>query len=127
MHMYITNSGLKERESYQKGLMYKEQETDTQILKMLLDNKYSEKLLVEQDESYGNTPLHVACGVHSYVFTKILIEVGSDMSIKNLAGFTPEQVVDDEIEAYKGHLNGPEKDFTLERLSALKGLFPQKI
>lgn len=48
------------------------------------------------------------------------------MESKNLAGFTPEQVVEDEIRAYRGHLNGKEKDYTLERLSVVKGLFPQK-
>lgn len=48
------------------------------------------------------------------------------MERKNLAGFTPEGVVEDEIRAYKGHLNGKEKDYTLERLSVVRGLFPQK-
>lgn len=44
----------------------------------------------ERDESYGNTPLHIACAMHSYVLTKLFIELGSDITIKNEAGFTPE-------------------------------------
>lgn len=47
MHLYITNSGIRERDCYQKGHTYQEQDIDTQILMLLLANKYSEKLLVE--------------------------------------------------------------------------------
>ena len=92
----------------------------------MLANKNAEKLLEERDESYGNTPLHVACGLHSYIFTSLLIEAGSSLTTLNNAGFTPEGVIDDEIQAYKGHLNGPEKDFTLERLTLVKSLFAEK-
>lgn len=60
------------------------------MLSILLKDKSSEKLLIEQDEGYGNTPLHVACGLHSFVFSRMLIEAGSDLTIKNNAGFTPE-------------------------------------
>jgi hypothetical protein len=48
------------------------------------------------DESYGNTPLHIACSLHSYVITKMLLQ-NSDLSQKNFAGRTPEEVIDNEI------------------------------
>ncbi len=42
-----------------------------------------EVILKERDESYGNTPLHIACSLHSFVFTKYILKQGADENIKN--------------------------------------------
>jgi len=52
---------------------YNDFQTDIEILNILLANKNRELMLLERDESYGNTPLHVACSLHSYELTKFLI------------------------------------------------------
>jgi ankyrin repeat protein len=78
---------------------------------------------MEQDEGYGNTPLHIACNLHSYAIIKRIMEAGADRDIKNLEGKTTKNVVEDEIARYKGHIEGQEKDLTLERLSVIKALF----
>ena len=82
-------------------------------------------MLVERDESYGNTPLHVACSLHSYVMTKELIDCGLSLDIKNIAGLTPFGVVFSEIEKYKSYVDSPEVQMTLERLYMVKTLFKQ--
>jgi hypothetical protein len=41
--------------------------------------------------------------MHSFVFTKYLLKEGSDENIKNLAEKTPEQILEDEVKAYKGY------------------------
>ena len=56
-----------------------------------------EEILSARDESYGNTPLHIACGMHSYDCAKILIEAGSDLSIQNFLELTPLGVVEAEL------------------------------
>ena len=83
-------------------------------------------MLNEKDESYGNTPLHVACSLHSFSLTQQLIEAGSDLTIKNLAEKTPEEIIDSEIEHYAAHLQTEDRDLTLERLRLVKTLFPKK-
>lgn len=89
------------------------------ILKTLLNNEAAKKLIFVKDEGYENTPLHVACGLHSFVFTSLLIERGSDLTAKNSQGFTPEDVIKDEIKTYNGHLKTLETTYSLERLHAL--------
>ena len=46
-------------------------------------------MIAQEDESYGHTPLHVACSLHSYSMAKYLIGVGSNLEAKNLGGFIP--------------------------------------
>jgi hypothetical protein len=58
---------------------------DIECLKFLLSTKFSEDILKQQDEGYGNTPLHIAIAIHSVAFATILKEV-SPLSIKNKAG-----------------------------------------
>jgi ankyrin repeat protein len=86
---------------------------------LLLKTGAKEAILNEKDESYGNTPLHVACSLHSFGLIKLLILAGSDLSVTNLAGKTPVQVVNSEIETYLGYVdsnNSDIRDKTLARL-----------
>jgi ankyrin repeat protein len=94
-------------------------------LNIFLAYKNIDKLLREKDESYGNTPLHIACSFHQLTFTRILIENGADLTIKNLVERTPEEVVDEEIDKYRVRIDCEEKSITLERLSILKSLFAE--
>jgi hypothetical protein len=55
-----------------------------------------------------------------------MIDAGSDLTIKNLADKTPEEVVDSEIENYSKHLHSEERDMILERLIQVKSIFPKK-
>jgi hypothetical protein len=68
----------------------------------------------------------VACSLHSFSLTGYLIETGSDISIKNLAEKTPEDIIDSEIAHFSGHLQTEDRDLTLERLRMVKTLFPKK-
>ena len=99
---------------------------DKEILRTLFSNKEGELMLKERDESYGNTPMHVACSLHSVDLTKFMIDAGSDLTIKNLAEKTPEEVVDSEIDNYSKHLHSEERDMILERLVQVKTVFPKK-
>jgi hypothetical protein len=54
---------------YRLKQKYNDFQTDIEVLNILLENKNRELMLSERDESYGNTPLHVACSLHSYEFT----------------------------------------------------------
>ena len=71
-----------------------------QVVKSILKGLGGAKEVVlrEQDESYGNTPLHVCCALHSYVMSKLLIEEGSDLGIKDRSDRTPLELVEYEIE-----------------------------
>jgi len=51
----------------------------------------------------------VACGLYYYLFIRKLIEAGSDLSIKNSYGFTPEGIIDEETRAHKIHMESIEK------------------
>ena len=95
-------------------------------MKTLLSTSAREVLLAEKDESYGNTSLHVACSLHSIYLTKLLLEAGASLEEKNLAGRTPFEVVESEIELYRGYVdsnNNNLRDMSLERLQQVKSLF----
>ena len=111
---------------HRRKAVYSQIEIDKEILRTLFSSKASELMLKERDESYGNTPMHIACSLHSIDFTKFMIEAGSDLTIKNLAEKTPEEVVDSEIENYSKHLHSEERDMILERLVQVKTVFPTK-
>lgn len=80
-------------------------------------------MLSERDESYGNTPLHVACSLYSVELTEFLIKAGCDVTIKNLAERTPEEIIDNEIKLITAHIASEEKDMSLERLRLVLNLF----
>ncbi len=111
---------------YRRGKYYEETEKDKEILGILLSNKAKDVMLSQKDEAYGNTPLHVACSLHSFSLTNYLIENGSDIAIKNLVERTPEDIIDSEIQHYSAHLQTQDRDLTLERLRMIKTLFPKK-
>ena len=92
-------------------------------MKALIEGKSQEIQLGERDESYGNTPIHIACSLHSFTVAKMLIEMGSDLSIRNMAGKRPEDIVDSEIEVYSGFVHSKEKELTLEKLRIIRTLF----
>jgi len=105
---------------------YDEADNDKKIMDLILNSKgdvVKEIILKERDESYGNTPLHIACSMHSFVFTKYLMKEGSDENIKNLQEKTPEQILEDEVKAYKGHPPTKERDLTIEKLNLTRSLF----
>ena len=114
---------LKERDTYRAGRFYEHMETDQKVVSLLLSSKFNDFLLTERDDSYGNTPLHVACSLHCYPMIEMLLSTGKSRERTNLAGLTPEQVVLAEIEKYTAHVESAERTLTLERLSAVKTLF----
>ena len=109
---------------HRKKAVNSQTEIDKEILRVLLSNKAGELMLKERDESYGNTLMHIACSLHSIDFSRFMIEAGSDLTIKNLAERTAEEVVDSEIENYSKHFQSEERDMILERLVQVKALFP---
>ncbi|CDW81159.1 n-terminal domain containing protein [Stylonychia lemnae] len=128
LHQFIVQSCTQERNHMLQGKYYEGLSLDEQILDLFVkgeNSQYSDYLLRLQDEGYGNTPLHVACGLYSYVFIRKLIDAGSDLSIRNAADLTPEDIIDEEIKAYKIYLDSQEKQNTLERLSVVKNLFAE--
>lgn len=125
-HLFLYQVCKMDRDMYRRKILYEDIERDKEILNILLSNKAKELMIKEQDESYGNTPLHVACSLHSFSLTGYLIETGSDISIKNLAEKTPEDIIDSEIAHFSGHLQTEDRDLTLERLRMVKTLFPKK-
>lgn len=60
-----------------KGLLYPDIDLDKKVVEILVSGNWKDEILKEQDESYGNTPLHVACSLHSYSMTKLLLELVS--------------------------------------------------
>jgi hypothetical protein len=119
LHLFLCQACTKEREHYRRGLPYANSQKDEELVSLLLKTGAKEAILNEKDESYGNTPLHVACSLHSFGLIKLLILGGSDLSVTNLAGKTPVQVVDSEIETYLGYVdsnNSDIRDKTLARL-----------
>eukprot|EP00351_Strombidinopsis_sp_SopsisLIS2011_P001511 CAMPEP_0116881064 /NCGR_PEP_ID=MMETSP0463-20121206/13129_1 /TAXON_ID=181622 /ORGANISM="Strombidinopsis sp, Strain SopsisLIS2011" /LENGTH=80 /DNA_ID=CAMNT_0004532541 /DNA_START=663 /DNA_END=905 /DNA_ORIENTATION=+ len=79
-------------------------------------------ILKEKDEGRGNTVLHIACEMHSFGLTKILIEAGADKSATNDKEESPLDMVNDALSDF-GSRVGPQKDRALERLMAIKNLF----
>lgn len=80
-----------------------------EILNLFLSNPAKDVILREQEESYGNTPLHIACSLHSFVLTKVLFLNGSDVRILNEDNKSPLCIIADEIDKYRGHLESDEK------------------
>ena len=111
---------------HRRKAVYSQTEIDKEILRTLFSNKAGELMLKVRDESYGNTPMHVACSLHSIDLTRFMIEIGSDLTIKNLAEKTPVEIIDSEIENYSKHLHSEERDLILERLAQVKTVFPAK-
>jgi ankyrin repeat protein len=124
IHLFLAQVCKLDRDMYRRKLHYEEMDKDKEILSILLSNKAKEVMLSERDESYGNTPLHVACSLHSFSLTNFLIEAGADQKIQNLAEKTPKDIVESEIAHYAAHLQSEERDLTLERLRMIKSLFP---
>eukprot|EP00347_Sterkiella_histriomuscorum_P003830 403362776 len=125
LHLFLVQSGTKERNHMWRELYYPDTDLDLSILDYLLSTKFAHVFLTEQDEGYGNIPLHVACGIFSYNLVKKLILAGSDLSVKNKQGMTPEDIIDEESRAHKIHVESMEKTTTLERLFILKELFAE--
>ena len=125
-HLFMYLVCKADRDMRMRKAVYSQIEIDKEILRTLFSSKEGELMLKERDESYGNTPLHIACSLHSIDFTRFMIEVGSDLTIKNLAEKTPEEVVDSEIENYSKHLHSEERDMILERLVQVKTVFRTK-
>lgn len=61
--------------------------------------------------------------MHSFVFTKYLMKEGADENIKNFQEKTPEQILEDEVKAYKGYPPTKERDLTIEKLNVTRSLF----
>ena len=126
LHIFLYQVCKKERDYFKVNQYYDEADNDKKIMDLILNSKgdvVKEIILKESDESYGNTPLHIACSMHSFVFTKYLMKEGSDENIKNLQEKTPEQILEDEVKAYKGHPPTKERDLTIEKLNLTRSLF----
>ena len=72
---------------------------------MMVESK--PEMLNAQDEGYGNALIHIASGLHSFGCSRILIESGADLTLKNFQGHRPLDIVADELETYKKHMNTP--------------------
>lgn len=122
LHFFLSQSGQKEKYNYQNGIdNTANTEKDIQILELFLKSKHIEGLLKEKDESYGNTPLHIACSLHSFVFIKRLLEADKNILLeKNSENKTPKEILEDEFLKYKGYVECPEKQRSLERLALIK-------
>lgn len=48
---------------------------------------------------------------------------GADENIKNFQEKTPEQILEDEVKAYKGYPPTKERDLTIEKLNVTRSLF----
>jgi len=123
LHIYLYQICKKEKEYVKLNKYYDEADKDKKIIDLMLSTKASEFILDERDESYGNTPLHIACSLHSFVFTKYLLHAGADESIKNLQDKTPEEILKDEIKKFMGFTETKDRDITLERLKITQSLF----
>ena len=125
VHMVIYQACQKEKEHFEENKYYEGQETDKKLLDYLFRTRpeIKEVLLNEKIESYGNTMLHISCQLHSFIFTKYLLRMGSDVSIKNEKDKTPEEIVEDEIKYQKGLPDTRTKQLTIERLNFIKSLF----
>ena len=124
-HVFLYQICKKERDYFKVNKYYDEADADKKIIDLILHSSdaVKEVVLKERDESYGNTPLHIACSLHSFVFTKYLMKEGSDENIKNFQEKTPEQILEDEVKAYKGHPPTKERDLTIEKLNLTRSLF----
>ncbi|TNV72304.1 hypothetical protein FGO68_gene16039 [Halteria grandinella] len=124
LHHFVTQVATKERNAYRAGQPYPDLELDLQITQQVLNCGVREALLTRQDESYGNTLLHLACSLHSIAFVHFLLQTKeSDRQAKNTIGKTPEEIIDNEIAAYEGFVPSEDVNRVLSRLKEIKSLF----
>ena len=92
------------------------------ILEYLLSTKFGPNWMVQQDEAYGDTLLHIAVELHNVPFTKIVLANNKADSkddlfkVKNLKGIRPEQLLASELTKADGGVNEAKRERILGRL-----------
>ena len=101
------------------------------MLEYLLGSKFGPNWMLQQDEAYGDTLLHIAVELHNVPFTKIVLTnnkegTASDLhKVRNLNGITPEELLAKEIKKADGGVNQDKRERILVKLLQIKDLFPE--
>ena len=131
IHQMIIQQGTIEKNRYvEDGLVLLESHI-APMLEYLLGSKFGPNWMLQQDEAYGDTLLHIAVELHNVAFTKIVLannkaDTESDLhKVRNLNGITPEELLANELKKADGIVNPDKRERILAKLLSIKDLFPE--
>ena len=105
----------------------------SQMLDYMLSTKFAPVWMLQQDEAYGDTLLHIAAELQNVTFTRIVLTKSQEalsqdeslLKVKNLAGLTPEELLAKELVKAENGINETKTERILGKLTQIKDLFPK--